>query len=330
MADLTNLIQPPSADSLAPTGVTQVDPSLTPNVATQTQTQHVDGKHHGIAGLARDVLGTLGDFLLTRLHMPAMYAPAQHQRELEEAAQNFQTDPLGAIQKVGHVDFGAGQKMYDTYIDNQRQQALASSTIESRNARLSAAQDALAAKTRNTAGAYLGSLDRETDPAKKAALYASLRPQLLALGAKNKVDFSDELPETYNPDVVDAFMNGGVPLGRQRSQTITQDRNDNTNDRAIDRNNTTNRGIDVRAATAAAGQAVTTNGQNLSHNDRVRGQDLTAAGRAANTAATIAHHNATDGARANQLKDGDIRVINGVQYVWNARTRQAEPVTTAK
>lgn len=79
-----------------------------------------DGKHKGVAGVARDVLGTLGDFLLTRLGMPAMYAPAQRNRKLGIAQQDFDSDPLGSIEQVTSLDPLQGAKMREQYTDNQR------------------------------------------------------------------------------------------------------------------------------------------------------------------------------------------------------------------
>ena len=217
--------------------------------------QEQDGKHRGVAGVARDILGTLGDFLLTRLHMPAMYAPAQRDRKLAAAQANIDTDPVGSIQQVSSIDPVFGAKLRDQYIDNQRLAATQASTAEARNARLAQAQEVQNMRTRGYAAAMLGSM-ANWDDAKRQQFYPQMRQQVIAAGNKQGLDLSSELPETYDSTTLDAFIDGAVPVGTQRAQRLTKERIDNQDEQAGARVGATIRGQDVSAATARRGQDI--------------------------------------------------------------------------
>lgn len=75
-----------------------------------------DAKHTGLGGVARDILGTLGDFLLTRLRMPAMYGPAQANRRLSSALQGYEQDPESAINRVTSINPTYGMQLRDNHI----------------------------------------------------------------------------------------------------------------------------------------------------------------------------------------------------------------------
>lgn len=214
-----------------------------------------DGKHRGVAGVARDILGTLGDFLLTRLHMPAMYAPAQRDRKLAAAQANIDTDPVGSIQQVSSIDPVFGAKLRDQYIDNQRLAATQASTAEARNARLAQAQEVQNMRTRGYAAAMLGSM-ANWDDAKRQQFYPQMRQQVIAAGNKQGLDLSSELPETYDSNTLDAFIDGAVPVGTQRAQRLTKERIDNQDEQAGARVGATIRGQDIRSADTRRGQDI--------------------------------------------------------------------------
>lgn len=181
------------------------------------------GKHKGIAGVARDILGTLGDFLLTRLHMPAMYGPSQQQRKLEAAWQGHDEDPMAAIDRVTDVDFNTGNKLRDQYIDNKRQQALVDSTAETRAARVALATEALNSKIRMYGASMLGSMSNWSED-KRKQFYPQMREQVINAGKRQGLDLSGELPEDYDPVKLDAFIDAAVPVGTQRAQRLTGQR----------------------------------------------------------------------------------------------------------
>jgi hypothetical protein len=230
---------PLNGQPAAPTGATPVAPK---------QYKEQDGKHRGVAGVARDILGTLGDFLLTRLHMPAMYAPAQRARKLSAAQANIDTDPVGSIQQVSSIDPVVGAKLRDQYIDNSRLAASQASTAEARDARLAQAAALQNEKNRNTSASYLGSLVGVPE-ADRANNYAAIRQRLLSRYGTSDPQLANDLPETYDPIAVDSFIDGAVPVGTQRSQRLQA-----TRDAATDADRDAARGERVRHNTATEGQ----------------------------------------------------------------------------
>lgn len=231
-------------------------------VATPQKYEEQDGKHKGVAGVARDILGTLGDFLLTRLHMPAMYGPAQKNRKLAAAQAGYETDPLGAINRVTSLDPVFGAKLRDQYIDNQRLAAGQESTVEARNARLANAQEAQNQRTRGYAASMLGSM-ASWDDAKRQQFYPQMREQVLGAGKRQGLDLSAELPETYDSTALDAFIDGAVPVGTQRAQRLTKERIDNQDEQAGARIDATVRGQDLSHQDRQSGQAITARGQDI-------------------------------------------------------------------
>lgn len=213
-------------------------PTVTPVAPKKYQEQ--DGKHRGVAGVARDILGTLGDFLLTRLHMPAMYAPAQKARKLAAAQANIDTDPVGSIQQVSSIDPVFGAKLRDQYIDNSRLAASQASTAEARDARLAQAAALQSEKNRNTSASYLGSLVGVPEK-DRATNYAAIRSRLLSRYGTSDPQLANDLPQTYDPVSVDAFIDGAVPVGTQRSQRLQKDR-----DAATDADRDATRGERIR------------------------------------------------------------------------------------
>lgn len=251
----------PTAPQTTPLFGVPVSPQAAPAapvaapVAAPRRYQEQDGKHRGVAGVARDILGTLGDFLLTRLHMPAMYAPAQRDRKLAAAQEDYQTDPLGAINQVTSIDPVFGAKLRDQYIDNQRLAAGQASTIEARDARLAQVKEATDQRTRTYAASMLGSMST-WDDAKRQQFYPQMRSQVIAAGNRQGFDLSPELPETYDGTALDAFIDGAVPVGTQRSQRLVKERIDNQDAQAGARVGATIRGQDVRSADTRRGQDI--------------------------------------------------------------------------
>lgn len=295
------------------------------------QTYHEqNGKHTGIAGVARDILGTLGDFLLTRLHMPAMYGPAQHDRKLEAAMQNIDSDPVGSIQQVTSIEPAVGIKLRDQYIDNMRQQAGREATKEARDARVAQAQALQDDRTRGRVGAMLGTMSN-WDDAKRNQNYGAMRQQALQYAKANGLDLDKELPTGYDSVALDSFIDGSVPVGTQRAQRLTKERIDNQDEQAGARitatergqdlthedrqasNATTRRGQDIGSADRAAGRGVTIRGQDIGHADRVRGQDI----RSDTT-------RRGQDMRAHPPQEGERRVINGKTWIWKNGRAQPE------
>lgn len=186
-----------------------------------------DAKHKGVAGAARDVLGFLGDFLLTRLHMKPMYEPAQEKRKYAIASRGFGTDPqstadaISRVRDLGYVD--QANKLTDQMLDNRRSEASLASTQEDRAARLevsraAARKDALA----RGASSLHAAISRESEE-KRPEAYKNMR-SLLDQNFANSGDpelsrqFRASFGEDYNPDIVIPSLMQHVTISKQLDQ----------------------------------------------------------------------------------------------------------------
>lgn len=301
----------------SPSGTVIPAGSATPTPAPR-ETEYVerDGKHRGVAGVARDILGFLGDFLLTRLRMPAMYGPAQQQRKLEAAMEGFDQDPLSAIARVTDVDYAAGSRLRDQFIDNQRQAATQASTAEAREARIQIANTAAADRTRSRVGAMLGTMGT-WDDTRRQTNYPQMRQQALNYAKANGLDLSTELPETFDSVALDAFIDGAVPVGTQRAQRLTAERNEILADQGQQRIDETVTGRQERTVTTRRGQDIrssdTRRGQDIRSGDTRRGQD-------------IRRDTPRGGRRAppSVPQEGERRTIGGRTFVWRNGRAVAE------
>ncbi len=285
-----------------------------------------DGKHRGVAGVARDILGTLGDFLLTRLRLPAMYGPAQERRRLAAAQANIDSDPVGAIQQVSSIDPVFGAKLRDQYIDNNRLAATQASTAEARDARLAQAQALTDDRTRSRAAAMLGTM-ATWDDTRRATNYGALRDQAIRYAQANGLDLSNELPTEFDPVQLDSFIDSSVPVGTQRAQRLTRERMDQQQDQFEQRDATTRRGQDIASGDRAASRDVTRRGQDIGSADRRRGQNIGVAGANADRQERGRHNRAMEARPGRFTPDPNrIYVQNGRRYRYNAQTRKYELV----
>jgi len=211
----------------APDSQTQPQPQSQQNPRPILPSEHRfvehDPKHTGAAGIARDIFGTLGDFLLTRLGMPAMYAPAQQQRKLEEARQGFDQDPLAAIDRVSSLNFKEGDNLRNHYIEQQRLAATQASTQEARDARIASLKVANEDRVRNRAAAYLNGL-AAVSPDKMDAAYTQARKNAISLASQQGVDLTKELPEKFDRNALTSFISSSVPAAKQWDQSLTKEK----------------------------------------------------------------------------------------------------------
>lgn len=290
-------------------------PKSTPPIASAPKYEEQDPKHQGAAGVARDILGTLGDFLLTRLHMPAMYGPAQDKRRLASAMEGFDTDPSAAISRVTSLDPVLGSKLRDQTIDNARLAASQASTQEMRDARLAQAQTLQNDRTRSRVAAMLGTMS-EWDDNKRSTKYADMRNQVLNYAKNNGLDLSTELPESFDPTSLDSFIDGSVPVGTQRAQRLTRERIDVQRDLGEGRIATTRRGQDVSSVDRRRGQDVTSEGQRIRAATTQRGQNLNYVNRQAAIGETGRHN------RVREAQQQPGRVIRQGDSLFDAKTHK--------
>jgi hypothetical protein len=313
----------------APTGNTPA-PGQPQEMATpQLQNPDAQPKKHGAI---HNILATLGDFLLSATGLDGVIK----KRQLNEAMQGFDQDPVGTISHVSKIDYSVGAKLRDQYIDNQRLAASQASTIESRNARLAQAQQAQDQRTRGYTAAMLGSM-ASWDDTKRQQFYPQMRQQVINAAAKQGLDLSAELPEKFDPVALDAYIDGAVPVGTQRSQKLTQDRNEASNKVAVARVEETGR---HNQATEDLGQARL--GETARHNQTTEGQGaarIAKSGSSGGRVKPISSYTADDGRKMVMMSDGSERasgklvrppakssvtkptegmrrVINGATYEW--------------
>lgn len=290
-----------------PGAATPVDPRISEDRYVER-----DGKHRGVAGVARDILGTLGDFLLTRLRMPAMYGPAQQRRREAAAMDGFEQDPISAINRLESINPEAGRRLREQHIDNQRIAASQAATIEARDARLDLARQQQEGRIRGYAASMLGSMST-WDEARRQQNYPQMREQVLRAAQRQGLDLSSELPESYDSIALDAFIDASVPVGTQRQQRLTAERNETLAAQGRDRIDVAERNAETSERRASRPRAIQTytgedgyrytrmdDGSTVRSTTRVR---ETSRGTGRRAAPTIP-------------REGEVRVLNGRRYVY--------------
>lgn len=201
-----------SFDGVSPTAPQSAMPSAGPK------------KHSGFD----NVLGFLGDFLLSRLHMGTPYHDARENEKLNQARLLDEQDPAGNYANLGNINAPLAVKLRENNTDNLRLQAALTSTAESRDARVAAQKELLRKDVRTRAASYFNGLDPKSP--KFAEDYARGR-KLWGESAtvKNDPELSQSLnemfPEEYDPNMVHASISSTVPVAKQWDQAITKDRN---------------------------------------------------------------------------------------------------------
>lgn len=240
-------------------------------MSSQPQQSHSyeekSGKHKGVAGTARSVLGFLGDFLLKKIGMPAMYGPGEEERKLNAAWEGHEQDPQAAIDRVTDVNYTEGQKLRNSESDNERLRAQQKSTAELRDARIQASQEAGLQKARVYAASGINSTNGWT-PEKLTRDWSALRNQMISAGKRQGYDLSDDIPETADPVAINGFLDANVGLGTQRAQWLTERRDDRTYEMAGKRDQTTRRGQDLSHEDRQAAEAGRTDRNELNEGGR--------------------------------------------------------------
>ena len=244
---------------------------IPPTMGLTQEDEDWKARHSGAGGTIHDILGGLGDFLLTHLHLPALYAKSQEDHKLNYAfdqggQSSNPADQLHAINLVQNTNFNEGAKLRDQFIDNQRLQAAQASTAEARDGRLAMAKEAADTKTRGYAASMLGTM-ANWDDARRQQYYPALRDQVINAGKRQGLDLSSELPEQFDANTIDAFTSGAVPVTAQRAQLLTKDKNENNNQLGNDKLAESVRNHDFQHEDRLSGQATTMRGQDIHSSD---------------------------------------------------------------
>lgn len=252
--------------------------SLQPAKVDNIEEMQFNKRHSGIQGVARDILGGLGDLVLSRLRMGTPYSTNKRNAQLNFAAQGLDSDNpndvMNAVNNIQKIDFATGVKLRDQIIDNQRLQAAQDTTAEGRATRLQLLRAATGDKYKANSAAYMNAI-ANADPDKRPALYARQRQIILNSPlAKTDPQFRAELeslyPETYDENAITAAISGSVPVAQQWSKAQRDQQISNQEEQFDKRINTTIRG------------------QDLAHQDRVAGREAADARAAAGRAAAAA------------------------------------------
>ena len=193
---------------------------------SQTQPMSpTDPKHH--SGF-QNVLGFLGDFLMSRLSMGTPYHDARENEKLNQARLLDEQSGDTTYPRTGVLNPSWAAQLQNRAIDNNRLSASMASTAESRDARVAAQKELLRKDVRTRAASYFNGLDPKSP--KFAEDYARGR-KLWGESAtvKNDPELSQSLnemfPEEYDPNMVHASISSTVPVAKQWDQAITKDRN---------------------------------------------------------------------------------------------------------
>ena len=199
-------------------GVSQSDP--------QSPTMTPAGpKHH--SGF-QNVLGFLGDFLMSRLHMGTPYHDARESEKLNEARLLDEQDPAGNYARVGAINPAFAHQLQATATDDKRLAASAAMTTEMRQARIAAQKEALRKDVTTRAAGYFNGLDPKSPTFKKD--YANGR-QLWNSSSAVRSDpdlaktLNDMFPEKFDANMVHSSIASTVAPAKQWDQAITKDRN---------------------------------------------------------------------------------------------------------
>lgn len=284
-------------------------------------------RHSGIAGVARDILGGLGDFLLSRLHMPTMYGDSQKQSQFNYAFDQGgnsadPTQQMNGVNEVQKVDFATGAKLRDQLIDNQRLDVAQQGTAESRDARIAAQAEIRRKDVKDRAASYFNSLagdpkDVESGYANGRALWGNSTavkndPQLQA-------DLNDLYPAEYNPNKIASSISASVPVATQWAQHLTDKRIDNQDEQAGATLGENKRNHDLQHKDRVSQQGVTLTGQQIVSGDKaasrevtLKGQASAAGSKAAATAETTRHHKKQE---SRYVQEGSTSELNGRYYI---------------
>lgn len=167
-------------------------------------------------GVGKDILGFLGDFLLTKLGMPAQYGPGKQRKKLAWASST--EDPTLRQSRIAEVDPILATKLREQEIDNARLNAAQASTAESRASREAASKALELERHRNILGNFIDGLASRT-PEEAKQTYEQMYPRF----ASSYPEAIADLPSEFDPALLDAYADSRVPGGMQRSQRLQKE-----------------------------------------------------------------------------------------------------------
>jgi hypothetical protein len=178
-------------------------------------------KHSGFD----NVLGFLGDFLMSRLKMGTPYHDARENEKINAARLMDEQDPSGQYANLGNINAPLAIKLRENNTDNLRLQAAQDSTREIRDARLAAQKEAIRKGVTERAANYFNGLDPKSPTFEKDRL-AGRAMWGQSATVRNDPELSQSLeelfPETYNPNQYRASIASTVPVSKQWAQDLAE------------------------------------------------------------------------------------------------------------
>ena len=148
----------------------------------------------------QDVLGAIGDAMLAQGGSPAQYAPFKDKRDIGDAMQGFDKDPVGTIKQVSKLDPALGERMLNNYQEGEiRKDAQAYADMAKK-------RDDELARLKYEDGVYKDTYAMLRNP-NIAQSYGKVLPQMKKYLTDHGVDAEKlGLPDTYDPDIVNSLL----------------------------------------------------------------------------------------------------------------------------
>jgi hypothetical protein len=205
---------PPMLQALtAPTDAAQAQ---APSMSSMTSAPATDAWHPH----RRTTLGGIADVLISLL-LPGFhpFADKNNNQNMEEAMQDFTTDPLKSIRRLAmlHGHEGDATKLYENYVDDNRQQG----TLDRQNRALDMRNDDY---MYNQTANMMGAANEQNWP--------QMRELAIKRGQMRGVDVSGLIPEQYDPDSIEFIRNGAVKTKDQMRMAETNRHNEATEGQA--------------------------------------------------------------------------------------------------
>jgi len=280
-----------------------IDTGQTPPVMMQPH-------HSGV----QNVLGFLGDFLMSRLHMGTPYHDSRENEKLNAARIADEQSGDTTYTRTGALNPAWAAQLQNRAIDNNRLAASVASTTELRDARIAAEKEKERIRQRGVLGNFIEGLARRPEK-ERAETYTNLLPKFKQLYPEGTA----ELPNDYNPIALDAFADSLVPVGTQRAQRLTELRDANNAQLGKDRIGATIQGQQLNHTDRQAGIAAA--------NSRAAGHDATSR---ANTQARINAGpvvSTTNSSGDIVMPDGTIKKYSGTKTTTKGRAGTAKQPT---
>lgn len=211
-------------------------------------------RHSGAAGVARDILGNIGDILLSRLRLGTPYNTSKRNHELMYASQGYDsTDPqqsADAINRVKAIDFNAGTQLEDEAFKRQYRQSMLESTLENRQFRQDMKQQLVRDGYLKGSANFFNKI-ADLPEEKRAEAYAQGRKlwdqsSVVRNDPELRQQLEDFFPQDYNPDTFLPSIARYTDVNKQWAASLNKDRAETAKDQGQQKIDETARYHDIQ------------------------------------------------------------------------------------